>query len=102
MLSVRVVSDQRGAYRSTRNIHIEHGKSGMHLRLWNGHGDLSASVRSEGSEQHKEGDELLVCTENMYVLEIGPNLMQFQTLISWKRSCLPMKVDSMDRGVVSM
>jgi len=47
MLSVRVVSDQGGAYSSTRNIHIERCRNGIRLGLWNGHGDRNAQSRSE-------------------------------------------------------
>ena len=48
MLSVRVVSDQGGAYSSTRNIHTEHRRNGIRLGLWNGHGARNASARLRG------------------------------------------------------
>jgi len=48
MLCVRVVSDQGGAYSSTRNNHTERRKNGICLGLWNGHGALNAPARSGG------------------------------------------------------
>jgi hypothetical protein len=94
MLNVRAVGDQGGAYNSTRNIRIGRCRNGM-MEVENGNGDRNASARSGESEHNKEADELLECTVNMCGSERGINVILFQTLVYWKRSCLPTKVDSM-------
>ena len=97
MLNVQVVSDQGGAYSSTRNIHTERCSNGICLWLWNGHGARNASARSGGLERHMEADELLECTGNTCKSKGGSNLMLLRTLVYWDGSGRPMKVD---RGAV--